>query len=67
MIYCPKCHNVTKDLICPFCNTDVMCYDEQQNKMDKEDIDTLRSNHRIMPELKENQEDMIDILRKELY
>lgn len=67
MIYCPKCHEVIKETICPYCDTDVMCYNEQENKNDNEHIDCLRSNHRVMPEIEENQEDMIDILREEMY
>lgn len=67
MIYCPNCHEVVKEIICPYCGIEIMCYEEQHNDIHNNHIDYLRSNHRIIPNLHENKEDMKDILREEMY
>lgn len=67
MIYCPKCNKIVNETICPYCYIDIMCYNEQMNEIKDEHFDSLRSNHRVMKEMIENQEDMNDILRKEMY
>ena len=66
MIYCPKCHEVVKEIICPHCDTDIICYNEQKNNVMDEHFDTLRSNHRIMSGIYNNQKNMNNIM-EEIY
>lgn len=69
MIYCPNCGGVIKEIICPYCDIDAISYYEQKDKAipDNLDIEKLRSNYRKMNDLDENQEDMENTLRGDMY